>query len=316
MRRPISAPALTATVLGIALSAPMLSAQQAPPESPPPIYPMMSARGASHMLRTGWDYIQYEEYERALKFFREAERRRSELSDAERRTLKEGIERAQRGMREAVGGSNRSYAISGSRRAGAIALAPSPRDPKAPAPAVPPEPIRLTGGFSSAQAKGEPPVPALPADSVSASRKESAAPAPALPEVARAEPAPLPAPEMPAPALAPTELDPVALPPLSSEAGDWPSGADGPTLSPAESSPSAWSVRAPRLVDSLAPESPSCWFRAAKSCAPAAWPSTSFTISGTKPGLSRFSVALARSRIRCCSGDSGHCSPAAATMLS
>ena len=125
VRRPISAPALTATVLGIALSAPMLPAQQVPPESPPPIYPMMSARGASHVLRTGWDYIQYEEYERALKFLREAEKRQSELTDAERQALKQGIERAQRGMREAVGGSNRSYAISGSRRAGAIALAPS-----------------------------------------------------------------------------------------------------------------------------------------------------------------------------------------------
>ena len=125
VRRPILAPALTATVLGIALSAPMLPAQQVPPESPPPIYPMMSARGASHVLRTGWDYIQYEEYERALKFLREAEKRQSELTDAERQTLKQGIERAQRGMREAVGGSNRSYAISGSRRAGAIALAPS-----------------------------------------------------------------------------------------------------------------------------------------------------------------------------------------------
>jgi len=139
VRRPILAPALTATVLGIALSAPMLPAQQVPPESPPPIYPMMSARGASHVLRTGWDYIQYEEYERALKFLREAETRQSELSDAERQTLKQGIERAQRGMREAVGGANRSYAVSGSRRAGAIALAPSARDPKGttPAPVVP-----------------------------------------------------------------------------------------------------------------------------------------------------------------------------------
>ena len=234
MRRPISAPALTATVLGIALSAPMLSAQQAPPESPPPIYPMMSARGASHVLRTGWDYIQYEEYERALKYLREAETRQSELSDAERRTLKQGIERAQRGMREAVGGSNRSYAISGSRRAGAIALAPSSRDTKAPAmaTAVPPEPIQLTSGTSSAQPKGEPPVPALPAD-----RKESAAPAPApapapaLPEIALAEPAPLPAPAIPppaeAPALVPTEPDAVTLPPLSSEVGA-PAGAPAP----------------------------------------------------------------------------------------
>ncbi len=227
MRRPISAPALTATVLGIALSAPMLSAQQVPPESPPPIYPMMGARGASHMLRTGWDYIQYEEYERALKYLREAETRQPELSVAERQALKQGIERAQRGMREAVGGSNRSYALSGSRRAGAITLAPTARDPKAPAlaTAVPPEPIQLTSGTSSARPKGEPPVPA--------DRKESAAPAPApaLPEVALTEPAPLPVPAMPppaaAPALVPNEPDPAPLPPLSSEPGS-PSGAPAP----------------------------------------------------------------------------------------
>ena len=201
VRRPILAPALTATVLGIALSAPMLPAQQVPPESPPPIYPMIGARGASHVLRTGWDYIQYEEYERALNFLREAEKRQSELSDAERQSLKQGIERAQRGMREAVGGSNRSYAISGSRRAGAIALAPSPRDPKAPAtaPAVPPEPIQLTSGASSARAKGEPPCrPSRPtARSPPAPAARPPSPAPALPEVARAEPAPLPAPDPP-----------------------------------------------------------------------------------------------------------------------
>src|ERR1035438_1195477 len=46
------------------------------------------------------DYINYQEYERALAFSREAERRQAELNDAERQKLREGIDRAQRGMRD------------------------------------------------------------------------------------------------------------------------------------------------------------------------------------------------------------------------
>ena len=72
---------------------------------------------------TGLDYLNYQEYERALKYFREAETRQKELNEAERLSLKQGIERAQRGLREAVG-SETPYALSKrSRRAGGFAAA-------------------------------------------------------------------------------------------------------------------------------------------------------------------------------------------------
>src|SRR5208282_2745843 len=50
-------------------------------------------------------------YERALKYLREAETRQKELSNSERLTLKQAIERAQRGLREAVG-REAPYALS------------------------------------------------------------------------------------------------------------------------------------------------------------------------------------------------------------
>ena len=84
---------------------------------------MAATRGARYLLRNGIDYLSYQEYERALKYFREAETRQKELNDAERLSLKQGIERAQRGLREAVG-SETPYALSKrSRRAGGFAAA-------------------------------------------------------------------------------------------------------------------------------------------------------------------------------------------------
>ena len=72
MRRPTSA--LSKAILGTALTASTLSAQTAPPVAEPPgVSPMAAARGARHLLRNGWDYISYQEYERALAYFREAE---------------------------------------------------------------------------------------------------------------------------------------------------------------------------------------------------------------------------------------------------
>ena len=109
-------------------------------------------------------------------------------------------------------------------------MTPRPRPP-----AVPPEPIQLTSGATSAQAKAEPPVPALPAD-----RKEPAArhrpgrrpphrhrPSPRLPAPSRPR-SPRPScRRRPGAGLAPTELDSAELPPLSSEAGV-PTGAPAP----------------------------------------------------------------------------------------
>ena len=72
---------------------------------------MAATRGARYLLRNGIDYINYQEYERALKYLREAETRQKELSNTEKLTLKRAIEQAQRGLREAVG-SHTPYALS------------------------------------------------------------------------------------------------------------------------------------------------------------------------------------------------------------
>ena len=142
MRRTTSA--LTTMILGAALAASVVSAQQilpspgarrgdstapasdstpAPGSTSPssteagadstadPIVGMAATRGARYLLRNGLDYINYQEYERALKYLREAETRQKELSKAERLSLKQAIERAQRGLREAVG-SDTPYALS------------------------------------------------------------------------------------------------------------------------------------------------------------------------------------------------------------
>ena len=47
-------------------------------------------RGSRYLLRNGLDYLNYKEYERALRFLREAETRKDELNDAEKLVLNEG----------------------------------------------------------------------------------------------------------------------------------------------------------------------------------------------------------------------------------
>src|SRR3954447_9219482 len=104
-------------------SVPSSSPADAPGSKADPIFGMAASRGARYLLRNGLDYLNYQEYERALKYFREAETRQKELNEAERLSLKQGIERAQRGLREAVG-SETPYALSKrSRRAGGFAAA-------------------------------------------------------------------------------------------------------------------------------------------------------------------------------------------------
>src|SRR3954462_4085448 len=80
LRRPTSA--LTTAILGTALMVPDLPAQQMPTAGGATTTgsPTMLARGARYLLRNGWDYITYQEYERALGFFREAEARKAELN--------------------------------------------------------------------------------------------------------------------------------------------------------------------------------------------------------------------------------------------
>jgi hypothetical protein len=108
------------TIIGAILMASTVSAQQAPaPDTSSrsssaasvrtgtpstaadaTLYGMTATRGARYLLRNGLDYLNYKEYDRSLKFLREAETHQKELNDAERLALKQGIERAQRGLRE------------------------------------------------------------------------------------------------------------------------------------------------------------------------------------------------------------------------
>ena len=53
-------------------------------------------------MRNGLDYLQYQQYERALKFLRDAEAKQKELGPTERQELKRGIEQAQAGLRAAA----------------------------------------------------------------------------------------------------------------------------------------------------------------------------------------------------------------------
>jgi len=212
LRRTTSA--LTTMILGAALAASAVSAQQilpsasdrrgdsaasasgstpAPgststsnPEAGPgtntdPIVGMAATRGARYLLRNGLDYINYQEYERALKYLREAETRQKELSNSERLTLKQAIERAQRGLREAVD-SQAPYALSQrTRRPGGfspakpdtqIAARPSIAPPQGREPLVrmpnregddQGQPIRLTGGEIASPIPSPPPASATPA---------------------------------------------------------------------------------------------------------------------------------------------------------
>ena len=67
--------------------------------------------GSRYLLRNGLDYLNYKEYERALRFLREAECRKAELNNAEKLVLKKGIETAQRGLRQAADAES-PYALS------------------------------------------------------------------------------------------------------------------------------------------------------------------------------------------------------------
>lgn len=214
VRRPTSV--LAKAFLGAALAATAVSAQQpasAPATDPmadPSAIPMNPSRGARYLIRNAWDYITYQEYERALGFFREAERRQAELTDAERLKLKQGIERAQRGLREAANGASEpSYARSGRlNRPGALSLAlpTTSRTPPTPgAPRIEREPIvlatasavdpRMNPNAANIRASGVGlalPIP-LPVPVPVPVRAEVATPTP-LPATPDVETAPLPAP--------------------------------------------------------------------------------------------------------------------------
>src|SRR5262249_45999310 len=117
---------MIAGALGAGLTASIVLAQQIPgsgvgpragsgasgPSSEPAsLYGAAGSLGARYLLRHGLDYLQYQEYDRALKFLRDAEAREKELSVAERQELKRGIEQAQAGLRAAAD-STTPYALS------------------------------------------------------------------------------------------------------------------------------------------------------------------------------------------------------------
>ncbi len=126
--------AMTTAMLGAALAASAVRAQQSNPQrgdlvdqsttsdkaaggnsarkpNEDVVYGMSPTRGSRYLLRNGLDYLSYKEYERALKFLREAESRKDELNAAEKQVLKKGIEAAQRGLRQAADAES-PYALS------------------------------------------------------------------------------------------------------------------------------------------------------------------------------------------------------------
>lgn len=233
-------------------------AQQSPPPesglgtSTASIPGMTTSRGARYLLRNGWDYLKYQEYERALNFFREAEGRKVELNDSERQALTQGIDKARRGMREAGDGSaGKSYAGRGPiRRPGSFALAKS----ATPATRSEPEPIQLTSGTrpaaKPASTTADASLPPLPAGMVAPSPAPASAPAAAdsAMTLAQATPAPVAA---PATDLPPLDLNSVPLPPLSNNAEE-PASAPAPAPAPATTEPAVTEQAAP-LIESPAP---------------------------------------------------------------
>ena len=82
---------------------------------------MLRSRSARTVLRNGIDYIKYQQYEKALVYLREAERRKDQLNPAEVTSLRQGIEAAQEGLRAPT--SMAGYAKTRRPQAGSIAVA-------------------------------------------------------------------------------------------------------------------------------------------------------------------------------------------------
>ncbi len=249
MRRPNSAFSVALVALG--LSAPVVQAQQfgrAPSptsdtnQAPASLDPMTASRGARYLLRNGLDYINYKEYGRALRYLRAAEARESELQGPELKALKQGIDQAQRGLREADGPGGSVAGRSRPRPAGAIATARPPADPVRSFDA-----IELTSGT---QVVAEPkPGPAL-------DRQPAAmpAPAPTLPPVETptlappTEPSEPPA-RLPEPSPAPSLADPVATTPAPVAAPVEPTKSTVPELPPLPGEPTGPAVAPDPLPD-------------------------------------------------------------------
>ncbi len=190
-----------AGTLGAGLTASIVLAQQSPPpgssragatgssatgsNETPSIFGASGARGARYLMRNGLDYLNYQQFERALKFLRDAEARQKELTDPERLMLKQGIERAQDGLRAAADvGSPYALSEQSRPRSGFTAARPeiavAQRDTPAAVPArtyrrpsrpslppsnddLPGEPIRLASTDATVQERPTKPTLAGPA---------------------------------------------------------------------------------------------------------------------------------------------------------
>ena len=187
MRRPILA---LSAVIGLSASIALAQQSSRAPEPDPssstsadPADPAMAGRPTRYLLRNGIDYLSYREYARALTFFRAVEARqaradqlkRTELSDAERESLKKGIAKAQQGLREAVNTTRVASKGRTTVQPGAFALArpaPAPTDPvqlasaeiTAPAPAPSQAPAAAAPPETYAPALAVVPIAAPPAD--------------------------------------------------------------------------------------------------------------------------------------------------------
>lgn len=82
---------------------------------------MLRSRSVRTVLRNGLDYIKYQQFDRALAYLREAERRKQELNSQEQISLRQGIDAAQEGLRAPSNAS--TYAKARKPQAGSISIA-------------------------------------------------------------------------------------------------------------------------------------------------------------------------------------------------
>lgn len=103
MRRP-SRIFAAAVGVAVAVASPLeLRAQQplTPPNPAEPassVVPVSPGRTARHLLRNGQDFLKFRQFNRALELFQEAQGRQAELTPAEQRALRRGLELAWAGL--------------------------------------------------------------------------------------------------------------------------------------------------------------------------------------------------------------------------
>lgn len=166
MTRPSSA--LTVMVVGVVIAASVALGQQAArgtgdDSADNVLDPMAAARSPHHLLRNGLDYLNYQEYERALSFLRQAEARKAELNSSEVRALRDGIEQAQKGMREAANMPRRNYAKSqvGGRPGAIVTAQPEQQEPIQLTSVNVAQPANVSPARGARELSPPPPLPAM-----------------------------------------------------------------------------------------------------------------------------------------------------------